>query len=170
MNKKTTGFTLLELMIAVAIIGILASIAYPNYTDKVQKSRRADAKGVLAQFAGAMERQFTATNSYCNLASATGGATVTGCTAPTGVTRISDTGTPTIFATRSPVDGTEAYYNLTISAVTIPAGSGTAAGFTISAAPTGKQATDKCGTLTLTNTGVRGITGQASGVALADCW
>ena len=61
---NTKGFTLVELMIAVAIVGILASIAYPSYQDSVRKSRRADAKGALLGFANAMERHFTENNSY----------------------------------------------------------------------------------------------------------
>ena len=61
---NTKGFTLIELMIAVAIVGILAGIAYPSYQDSVRKSRRADAKGALLGFANAMERYFTENNSY----------------------------------------------------------------------------------------------------------
>ena len=168
MNKKTAGFTLLELMVAVAIIGILASIAIPSYQDKVLKSRRADAKGVLAQLAGSMERQFTANNSYCNLASTaiTGGAQVTGCTAlvPTGITRINDTGAPNFFANKSPIDGNTVYYNLKINSVT-PASASTstaasvASGFTLYAVPVAgsPQAQDKCGTLILTSSGIRGL-------------
>lgn len=162
MNTKTAGFTLVELLVVIAIIGILASIGYPNYIDKVQKSRRADAKGVLTQFAGAMERYFTVNNTYSGAAGTTA--------AP------ADTGAPRIFATQSPIDGTEAYYNLTINAVTVPAASGTAAGFTIYAAPTGKQTNDPCGTLTLDNTGKRGIilpgttTIVTSGTDFSNCW
>ena len=61
---STKGFTLVELMIAVAILGILAGIAYPSYQDSVRKSRRADAQGALLGFANAMERYFTVNNSY----------------------------------------------------------------------------------------------------------
>jgi prepilin-type N-terminal cleavage/methylation domain-containing protein len=63
-NISKNGFTLIELMIVVAIIGILASIAYPSYQESILKSRRADAKGALLGFANAMERHFTETNSY----------------------------------------------------------------------------------------------------------
>jgi len=55
MNKQT-AFTLIELMVTVAIVGILASIAYPSYQDSVRKSRRADVKGVVLGLANAMER------------------------------------------------------------------------------------------------------------------
>ena len=52
----TKGFSLIELMIAVAIVGILAGIAYPSYQESVRDSRRADAKGALLGFANSMER------------------------------------------------------------------------------------------------------------------
>jgi len=58
------GFTLIELMIVVIIIGILASIAYPSYVDSVRKSRRSDAQAVLVESANIMERAFTEFNTY----------------------------------------------------------------------------------------------------------
>lgn len=48
---RTRGFTLLELMIAVAVVGILAAIAYPSYMEHIRKSRRAEAQGVLMDIA-----------------------------------------------------------------------------------------------------------------------
>lgn len=63
MNNKR-GFTLIELMITVAIVGILAAIALPSYQNSVMKSRRADAKSSLMEFANIMERHATVNNSY----------------------------------------------------------------------------------------------------------
>jgi len=54
--KKQIGMTLIELMIVVAIIGILAGIAYPSYQDSVRKSRRADAHTTLFGIQLALEK------------------------------------------------------------------------------------------------------------------
>lgn len=64
MKAKLTGFTLIELMIAVAIIGILAGIAYPSYLEMVRKSNRSDAKVALNDVAQRMQRCFTAHSAY----------------------------------------------------------------------------------------------------------
>ncbi|MGB0467584.1 MAG: type IV pilin protein [Pontibacterium sp.] len=61
---KQKGFTLIELMITVAIIGIIAAIAYPSYTGYVQDARRSEAQGSLAEAAQWMERQFTVDGRY----------------------------------------------------------------------------------------------------------
>lgn len=54
--KRLYGFTLIELMIVVAVIGILAAIAYPNYTEYVTRSKRSDAKTALLQVQLAEEK------------------------------------------------------------------------------------------------------------------
>ncbi|HHJ16845.1 MAG TPA: type IV pilin protein [Gammaproteobacteria bacterium] len=65
MNMQTnSGFTLIELVIAMLIISILASIAYPAYTEQVQKSRRADCAAELTLFANEMERFATSRGTY----------------------------------------------------------------------------------------------------------
>lgn len=138
--KKAQGFTLIELMIVVAIIGILASIAYPSYQEQVRSSRRGDCAGALAGLANAMERYFTVNNTYVGAAVGAGG-----------------------IPAQCPVDGGTATYNLEISAQA-------ASTYTIQAVPTGVQADDKCGTLTLDSTGVKGISGADSGLTWEDCW
>ena len=65
--RTSTGFTLIELMIVVAIIGIIAAIAYPNYTKSVQKSRRADAMVMLANVASVEERILTKEGQYSDI-------------------------------------------------------------------------------------------------------
>ena len=139
--RKTQGFTLIELMIVVAIIGILAAIAYPSYQEQVRASRRGDCAGALAGLANAMERYFTTSNTYVGAAVGAAG----------------------IYSNQCPVDGGDATYNLQIAAQT-------ASTYTIQAVPTGAQADDKCGTLTLTNTGVKGISGADAGLTWQDCW
>ncbi|MDT8407349.1 MAG: type IV pilin protein [Methylococcales bacterium] len=143
--NKSQGFTLIELMITVAIVGILAGIAYPSYQAHVLKSRRAIAKGDLLSLANALERHFTENNRYCGATSSTCGA-----------------GAPTIFATQSPLDGPTKYYDLKISALT-------ASSYTIQAVPIAgsPQAKDSCGTLIFQHTGAKSISGS---IALEQCW
>jgi type IV pilus assembly protein PilE len=58
------GFTLIELMITVAIVAILATIATTSYTSQVRKSRRTDARSALLDLAGREEKLFSTTNAY----------------------------------------------------------------------------------------------------------
>ncbi|EDN67247.1 fimbrial protein pilin [Beggiatoa sp. PS] len=62
--KIVQGFTLIELMIVIAIIGIFAAIAYPSYQSSIRKSRRADAKTALADLAQVQENFFVRKNRY----------------------------------------------------------------------------------------------------------
>lgn len=62
--RHGAGFTLIELLIAVAIIGILASIAYPSYQGYVKKARVTDGQAKVMEIAGRLERCYTETNDY----------------------------------------------------------------------------------------------------------
>lgn len=66
-TKKTNGFTLIELMVSVGIVGILVSIAYPSYQSNIQKSHRADAQAALMNLVNFMERRLTEFNRYDEL-------------------------------------------------------------------------------------------------------
>lgn len=131
MRRHSKGMTLIELMVTVAIVGILASIAYPAYVKHLIKARRADAEGVLMSFANTMERHFTESGTY--LAAAAGGA---------------DTGAPAVFPTQAPLDGGDKYYDLTINAAT-------ATTYTLRATPIAGTPQASDGYLELTQSGAR---------------
>ena len=111
-KRYQSGFTLVEVMIVVAIIGVLSALAYPNYTEHVRKGRRAEARAGLLQAAQWMERAATATGVYpkdisshlkevnsgmYNIAAVnSGGATFTLTATPTGVQETDKCGTLTL--------------------------------------------------------------------------
>ncbi|BFM08994.1 type IV pilin protein [Halioxenophilus aromaticivorans] len=133
--RKQHGFTLIELVIVVAIVAILSAVAMPSYFSHVEKGYRQDAMGALVVFAQTMERFYTTNGSYIGADGKT--AAVTSPAAPT------------IFATEAPLDGSKKLYDLKIAV-------STATSYTITATPKsdGRMAGD--GVIALRSTGQRG--------------
>ncbi len=65
-ERANGGFSLIELMVIVAIIGILSAIAVPSYTAYIQRANRSDARGRLLETAAFLQRAFSANNQYPN--------------------------------------------------------------------------------------------------------
>lgn len=151
--RVSAGFTLIELMIAVAIVAILASIAVPSYQEYIARSRRAEVKTVLLEAGQWMERHYSENYRYDQ---------------NTAGTAIADIFPANL--SRSPRD-TGGAYTIAVSA----AGTRT---FTVTATRVvaGSMATDRCGDFALTNTGVRSNPGfsttrfTTAAVAAAECW
>lgn len=153
MQRSMRGFTLLEIMIVVAIVGILAAIAVPSYTSYVTRGKRAVAKAVLTEVASRQENFFTDRRQYSATLAALG-YTVDGAD---DFCVIADT------TSRSTC--TDATYKVAMTTTSL---SGRVVTFTITATPQGAQArrdTD-CTSLTINNTGTKTATGANS----AECW
>ena len=74
-RRNIAGFTLMELMIVVAIIGIIAAVGYPSYTQYVIRGKRSEGRSALLDAAARMERYYSDNNQYATLATVGIGAT-----------------------------------------------------------------------------------------------
>jgi len=154
MNSRTlpgrntlAGFTLIELMVTIAIVAILATVAVSAYTSQVQKSRRTEARTALLDLASREERYSSTNNTYTNSPANLG---YTGAAFPITVG--------------------SGYYQVSVcvaSGVTAPNCAGanaTGSVFLLTATAIGTQAKDAaCATLTVDSTGTQGGTNTT-------CW
>lgn len=125
-KRSLRGFTLIELMITVAIVGILAAIAFPAYTAYIARGRRAEVRAEVLKAEGWMERFYSENNRYAN-----------------NVANNANTGFTAKFSS-VPSTGA-ANYSITLVVTT--------ASYTITAAPLNSMASDACGSYVKTNVG-----------------
>ena len=138
--RRQGGMTLIELMIAVVIVGILTMVAYPNYTSYLVKSRRGQATACLQEASQFMERFYTTNLRYDQTS---GGAAVS-------------------LPTTSCIQDMSGRYVISIGSVN-------ANSFVLRATPQGAQASadTKCGTLSLSQNGTKAVSGTGT---VASCW
>lgn len=143
-SRKQAGFSLLEVLVVVAIIGVLASLALTSYQNSVRKARRADAKTVLMETAMFLERNYTEANRYDQDAA---GNTIDNNALPN---------------REAPIDGNTKFYDIQFLGTP---GTHT---FTIQAVPKNTQVKDTlCATLGIDETGAKSVTGSGT---VNECW
>ncbi len=142
-RHSTTGFSLIELLVVLVIMGMVAAMALPSYTQHVQRGHRAEAVAALLEAQHFMERYYSAHGRYNGPANAPGNA-------PDLPLRLQSI----------PV-GSNQRYQLKLETSTVNS-------YELKAQPVGTMANDACGALTLNQAGLKGLAG--SDLSMADCW
>lgn len=153
--RPQRGFTIIEVMIVVVIIGLLAGIAVPGYREQVNKGKRAEGRAALTAAAARLERYYSQYNCYpssnANCGTATDSATAMTAAGIQGF---------------SGDQATNASYNISVTF--------TPQAFTLTATPRSPWRDTKCGNLTLSNTGRKWTQSNGStddsGAAVSGCW
>jgi type IV pilus assembly protein PilE len=127
-TRTQQGFTLIELMITVAIVTILAAIAYPGYRQYVERARRTDAVAVLLEAKQFIERFYTERRTYVGVAAALANTSLI----------------------KSPRDGTTAFYTITAANEGLTT-------YTLTATPTASWTPSKCGALSVDQADTRSV-------------
>lgn len=158
MIRKPKGFTLIEIMITVAIVAILAAVAMPSYTSYVQRGNRADARNTLLAAAQRMEQNYNLSGRYDQLQNGTA---------------VNDAMLTTWGLDRSPASGAKLY------TIAFDTATPTRVDYVLMATPVAgtAQADDTCGVLRLTERNLKAAMGEnpnTAGVArntnTANCW
>lgn len=131
MKRRNRGFSLIELMIVIVVMGILAAVAFPNYTEYVRRGYRTEAQSHMMDIAGRQGQYLIDARAYA------GSLSELSVSTPTNVAK---------------------HYTITLEA-----NAGPPLAFTVTAAPKGDQTKDKCGTMTLNQSG-------AKTAATGSCW
>ena len=146
-QRKVRGFTLIEVMIVVAIIAVIVGVALPSYQDQIRKTNRNLVKAELMSILARQEQFFVNNKQYATTLTDLGYSA-----SPYGMNRDSE---------EVAVTATDRIYNVQITGASATA-------FTLQAIPQLSQTKDtRCGTLAITSLGVKSETGTGS---TSDCW